>query len=151
MTAKRIIFLLFIVAVCDFGFSGEPQKLEQKNFKVCGVNLSLEIADNHSEREIGLMHRSSVPSGTGMIFVFEKEQILSFWMKNVPMDIDIGYFNKKGELVSSYTMKGTSPVVRVDQLPSYPSLKPAKYAVEAEAGFYSKKLTQNHCKLRPLP
>ena len=46
------------------------------------VKVVSEVADSQEEREYGFMNRKKIPDGTGMIFVFEKDQPLSFWMKN---------------------------------------------------------------------
>ena len=51
-----------------------------------------EIADDEHEREAGLMFRTSLPEGTGMLFVFPETQRLSFWMKNTPLPLDLLFF-----------------------------------------------------------
>jgi uncharacterized membrane protein (UPF0127 family) len=152
---EKVKFQIFISLIfsmsCSFVNSQpKPQVLSKKKFQVCGVSLDLEIADNNQSRSIGLMHRESVPKGTGMIFVFSKPEVLSFWMKNVPMDIDIGYFSESGRLLKFHTMKGTSPIQATERLPTYSSINPAKYAVEVEAGFYEKIKSPKDCELSPL-
>ena len=138
------------VAQMALSYADKAQKLKAKTFTVCGKKLSLEIARNESERSTGLMHRESVPKGSGMLFIFPEAIQLNFWMRNVPMDIDIGYFNAQGELLNSHTMSGTSPLMRDEMLPQYPSKGLAQFAVEAEAGFY-KNGKEKGCKLSPLP
>jgi len=44
------------------------------------------------------MHRESMPTGEGMLFVFEKPQLQKFWMKNTRIPLDIGYFSADGKL-----------------------------------------------------
>ncbi|MDR3019612.1 MAG: DUF192 domain-containing protein, partial [Treponema sp.] len=44
--------------------------------------VKAEIAKTQEERDQGLMHRKSLPDGEGMLFVFQRDQIMSFWMKN---------------------------------------------------------------------
>lgn len=128
-----------------------PQKLESKIFTVCDKKLSLEIAATQGSRAIGLMHREKgVPEGTGMIFVFEEDEVLQFWMRNVPFAIDIGYFDSKGQLVTSMTMAGTSSLQLDAALPRYSSVKPVRFAVEVTKGFYSKIKTKG-CQMSPLP
>ena len=51
-----------------------------------------EIADDEHERETGLMFRTNLPEGTGMLFVFPETQRLSFWMKNTPLPLDLLFF-----------------------------------------------------------
>ena len=140
--AKFSISLLFV----SMSFGAEPQSLKKEKYLVCGELLLLEVAQSEEQRNVGLMHRTQVPKGTGMLFIFEKEQPLSFWMKNVPMDIDIAYFDSKGSLLNFHTMKGTSPLMMDRYLQNYPSKAPAKFAVEVEKGFYSKVNTSS-CRL----
>ena len=82
------------------------QKLPVKNFSIKKssgeeVFLKLEVADTFETRQKGFMYRKSIPFGTGMLFVFEKDQILSFWMKNTPHPLSIAYINSKGKKIDT--------------------------------------------------
>ncbi len=150
MDSFRTLAWIAISTVALVAKAQEPQKLKQATYTVCGIALQLEEARSEGERAMGLMHRSGIAAGAGMLFVFERSQPLEFWMRNVPFDIDIGYFDKKGRLVKSHLMKGTSQVMTSESLPRYPSGKPAQFAVEVEPGFFSKNASKN-CKITPLP
>lgn len=91
--------------------------------------IDIEIADNYQERNQGMMHRSSMDFGKGMLFVFDYEEEQSFWMKNTRMSLDIIYVNANREIVSIY--KHTQPFSTT----SIPSIKPAQFVVETSAGF----------------
>ncbi|MCI6826331.1 MAG: DUF192 domain-containing protein, partial [Spirochaetia bacterium] len=85
------------------------QKLPVKNFSIKKssgeeVFLKLEVADTFETRQKGFMYRKSIPFGTGMLFVFEKDQILSFWMKNTPHPLSIAYINSKGRIIDIFDM-----------------------------------------------
>jgi uncharacterized membrane protein (UPF0127 family) len=126
-----------------------PQKLKSSEFTVCGQKLKLEVADNTESRTTGLMFRKSLGKGKGMLFVFSEPEKLSFWMKNVPFDIDIAFFSEKGKFLNALTMMGTSPVSKDDSLPRYASRGKALYAVEVEKGFF-KSISTKKCVLEPL-
>jgi uncharacterized membrane protein (UPF0127 family) len=51
--------------------------------------LTLETATTPQEQERGLMSRTSLPVHTGMLFVFDRDDPVSFWMKDtlVPLDM----------------------------------------------------------------
>ncbi len=53
------------------------------------AELTLEVARTEAQREYGLMKRTQIPPHTGMIFVFESDGQIAFWMKNtlVPLDM----------------------------------------------------------------
>ncbi len=94
------------------------------------IVIDVEVADDEEERRVGLMHRTSLQNGKGMVFIFNEPQDLSFWMKNTLISLDILYFDEVGNFVSRTTMSPcTTP-----QCPSYPSLGPARFALEVNAG-----------------
>ena len=98
------------------------------------LQLTVELADDPAEWEYGLMERTELPEGSGMLFVFGGEQPLEFWMKNTLVPLDVLFFDAAGLFLSSQTMEPCT----ADPCPLYPSSKPAKYALEVPAGFVEK-------------
>ena len=149
---KKILVAIYLGVFLPqaFALGDKAQNLTKKTFSVCGKKLNLEVAQKESERAMGLMHREAIPPGTGMIFVFNQPTQLNFWMRNVPFDIDIGYFDSKGRLLNALTMAGTSPLMKDEALPRYSSKGEALYAVEVVPGFY-KTGNLKKCRLSPLP
>ena len=71
-----------------------------------------------------------------MLFVFERESTLSFWMKNTLIPLSIAYINKDCTIVDIQQM---IPAVKGDLNPmTYPSKKPAIYALETNINWYKK-------------
>lgn len=89
--------------------------------------FTLEVAENDDDRARGLMHREWMPADHGMIFVFDREQRMGFWMKNTLIPLDILYVSETGRVVTIAQMKP------LDLNPA-PSRAPAKYAIELNAG-----------------
>lgn len=56
------------------------------------IAVVAEVADDEPEREVGLMYRTELVSGTGMIFLFPEAQQLGFWMKNTLIPLDLLFF-----------------------------------------------------------
>lgn len=91
--------------------------------------IDIEIADIESERTIGLMHRRSMPDTQGMLFIFDREEPRSFWMRNTLIGLDILYIKQDGtiESIAKYTVPKSEK--------SIPSRGPALYVLELIEGF----------------
>jgi uncharacterized membrane protein (UPF0127 family) len=96
-----------------------------------GRRFSVEIADTNETRTRGLMFRDALPDDQGMLFVFEREEPLAFWMRNTRIPLDIFYFDAARRLVS--VAKGVPPCT-TSTCPSYPSAAPARFTLELNAG-----------------
>lgn len=68
-----------------------------------GVDLRLEVADDSAERAVGLMGRTSVPPGTGMLFRYEAPVQARFYMFRVTVPLK-AVFVREGTVVSSVVM-----------------------------------------------
>lgn len=94
------------------------------------ARIRAEIADDNAARMTGLMNRTELDPGTGMLFVFETEERLNFWMKNTRLPLDILFFDGDGSFVSRTTM---DPCL-ADPCTLYPSAGPARFALEVNRG-----------------
>lgn len=95
------------------------------------VTVEAEIADTEESRQFGYMEREIIPEGTGMLFIFDKDQILSFWMKNTPHPLSIAYIDSKGKIRNIYDMTPFS-------LASVVSTVSVRYALEVPQGWFEK-------------
>ncbi len=100
------------------------------------VEVRVEIADNPAEQEKGLMDRTTMSEDRGMLFVFPDEKTRIFWMKNTLIPLSIAYMDSKGRIVDIQKMAAPDKTVPDDDLPRYISAKPARYALEANEGFF---------------
>lgn len=110
--------------------------------------LEVELAETSDQHERGLMFRDKMGENDGMLFIFKNEETRFFWMKNTLIDLSIGYFDKSGTLIDIQEMKSGKGVTNDMLLPSYPSAKPAKYALEMNKGWFDKNKVKLGTKLK---
>ena len=66
-----------------------------------------------------------------MLFVFSKDQVLSFWMRNTYLPLSIAYLDASGEIVDIQDMQPLDET-------AHPSAKPARYALEVNQGWFKR-------------
>ncbi len=106
---------------------------EVREALVAGRIFRLEVARTPSERASGLMERANLPQEDAMLFVFEAEEYRAFWMKNTLIPLDILFLDARGVVVDVQTMYPQIGAAD-DALKVYRSARPARYALEMNAG-----------------
>lgn len=129
---RRAFFLALCIPLVACTSRPSSQSIKLRSPEGKELILSVEIADEPHEQQRGLMFRDSLAEGTGMLFVFPKEEVLSFWMKNTRLALDIVFFDANGRFVSTLMME---PCSEGSPCPSYRSQAPAQYALEVPAGY----------------
>jgi len=99
---------------------------------VAGNPVRVRVSETLQERQRGLMFIESLPPDEGMLFVFEREQILSFWMKNTPLPLSVAFIDRKGRIVEIRRMEP------LNEETLHTSRRPALYALEMNAGWFEK-------------
>jgi len=101
----------------------------------------IELALTETEHQIGLMGRKTLEEDQGMLFVRDHEEIMSFWMKNTLVPLDIIFLDRNGIVVKIQQMPVEAPQrpgESLDEyhqrLPTFSSEKPAAFALELKGG-----------------
>jgi len=134
----RSIFILgFLFATLSVKAKDLNPEVEFKSseIQIGSKKITVELAETPAQHQKGLMYRETLEKDKGMLFIFDKEETLSFWMKNTYVDLSIAYINKKMKIVDIQEMKATSPL-EVSEPVTYPSKKPAMYALEMPKGWF---------------
>lgn len=62
------------------------------------VKFSVEYAVSAAEKAKGLMYRKTLPKKKGMLFIYQKPRLITMWMKNTPLSLDMFFINRKGRI-----------------------------------------------------
>ena len=89
-----------------------------------------QIALTPEELSQGLMFRNNLDKNHGMLFAFNYPKRMSFWMKNVPIPLDIGYFDSNGRLIEIHSLNP------YDEKPVFSKSETIQYALEMNEGWY---------------
>jgi len=95
------------------------------------ASVKAEIASTEEERAQGLMFRENLPDGEGMLFIFDRDQILSFWMKNTYIPLSIAYIAHDGRIIDIKNMYPN------DETP-VPSSRSVRYALEVPQNWFTR-------------
>ena len=133
MFNRRILFISLIFCIFALGASCRNSNLEKKTLTLCkadGTELSVkaELAVKPEDRNFGFMERKNIPDGTGMLFIFEYDQI---WMKNTPTPLSIAFITKDGKIKDIFDMQPFSTASKT-------STGYVRYALEVPQGWYKK-------------
>lgn len=94
--------------------------------------IDAQVAQSPQERQIGLMHRKSMPQHEGMLFVFEEVATQCFWMKNTLLPLTAAFVADDGSIVNLADMQPQSEA-------SHCSQKPVRYVLEMNQGWFAQK------------
>lgn len=88
LAIPALLFGLFGIGEADY-----------TSISVDDKTYSVLIADNPFEQMRGLMGRSSLGYDEGMLFIYEENRNVSFWMKNVSFPLDMIFLNQCGRVI----------------------------------------------------
>ena len=77
-----------------------PQALPTISVQAPRATLTLQVAKTDEQRERGLMDVTKLPTHTGMVFVFDQDAPVEFWMKNTLIPLDMVFIGGDGRVRS---------------------------------------------------
>ncbi len=92
--------------------------------------IQLEVASTVEQQSMGLMYRPALDANHGMLFPFSPPRPVSFWMKNVLIDLDM-VFLRNGQVVS---VSSNVPPCQADPCPVYGPKDPIDQVIELRGG-----------------
>lgn len=94
--------------------------------------IDAQVAQTGLQRQIGLMHRRSMPAHEGMLFVFEQPSTQCFWMRNTLIPLTAAFIADNGRIVNLADMEPLSEK-------SHCSAEPVRFVLEMNQGWFAKR------------
>ena len=143
---KTLTALLFALCFTGLALAQEtPQTQLQRITLSAGIQqMDIQLALTPEQHQIGLMYRTDMPQGEGMLFVFPNPSKQCFWMKNTLLPLTAAFVADDGSIVNLEDMKPQTT-------DSHCSLKPVRYVLEMNQGWFAKKGLKAGSKLAGRP
>jgi len=91
--------------------------------------IRAEVAADYATRMTGLMHRASMPSNAGMLFIFDEATTHCMWMKNTLLPLSVAFIDERGAIINVEDMEPQTE-------DSHCASRPARYALEMNRGWF---------------
>jgi uncharacterized membrane protein (UPF0127 family) len=124
---KLIAFIFGMVLSISAVLSCSDGLEERIKVVIGGESFRIEVARTEEQKRQGLMNRRSLGDREGMIFVYETDQHLAFWMKNTTIPLTMAFLSKDGQILQIEQLKPLS-------LKSVVSERAVRYGLELPAG-----------------
>ena len=127
-----ILSCYLVLSACSaLSLEFEEKDLSITNLDGKTIPIRVELARSIRELSKGYMGREHIPEGTGMLFIFKRDEKLSFWMKDTPTPLSIAFINSNGEIRE---IRNMTPFSRE----SVNSSEAVRYALEVPQGWFER-------------
>jgi len=133
LTVKKIKYLYFYVLFFLVVLGNPDTNAGNEKIKIIVADnpLLVEIADSRAERISGLQFRDNLPQEEGMLFVYDRNLVLTFWMKNTSIPLDLAYLDENGQIKDIFELDPFDETIIA-------SKEPVRYALEVNRGWFKK-------------
>lgn len=133
----KLFATLGACAILFFQFFHSPvlaakAKVTLQTQKGKSVVVNVELALTEPDRQKGLMFRKKMPETAGMLFVFDADDVKTFWMKNTLIPLDMIFIDKSLKIVG--IVENAEPQTLTPRYVATPS----RYVLEVNGGFSKK-------------
>jgi uncharacterized protein len=93
------------------------------------LRVEAEVVRTPEARTFGLMERRSLPAEHGMLFIFDRQEIQSFWMKNTYLPLDMIFIDESMKVVG--VVENAEPLTTTSRRVAAPS----RFVLEVNGGY----------------
>ena len=132
MTMMRTNAIKSLAVALLFWTAHACADLPQIVLRITRHELISEVARTDPDRMTGLMHRRMLPENRGMLFVFPDVAMHGMWMMNTYVPLSVAFLDREGRIINIEDMQPHTQN-------THAAAKPAKYALEANQGWFRKR------------
>jgi len=140
----RYIFVLLAPICSGYSLAQVNMGLPTIELKTGIYRIQAELADTPKSREVGLMNRTSMPTNSGMLFVFEQKAGHCFWMNNTKIPLSIAFIADDGKIVNIDEMQA-------ETTNNHCPIAPVRYALEMNRQWFSERVIVPGAVMTGLP
>jgi uncharacterized membrane protein (UPF0127 family) len=121
---RALVALVLVSGVLVAGAAGAQMPKSELSAGRAGEHrIVVEVAANDADLHQGLMYRSSLPAGDGMVFVYPTDIRICMWMKNTLIPLSVAFLDSEGRILNIEDMAPQTE-------DSHCAAKLARYALE---------------------
>ena len=132
---RPALYRLSLLAGMLFSLSASAE-MPRMELSVGFHRIEAEVAANQENRALGLMHRKSMGSNQGMLFVFPVAARHCMWMRNTLIPLAVAFLDDEGRIINVEEMKPQTEN-------NHCAAAPARFALEMNKGWFAAKGIQN--------
>ena len=109
--------------------AGSARADDRISIRVAGIPVLVRVSQRPEELD-GLKFTEVLAPDEGMVFVFEEQKILHFWMQDTPLPLSVAFIDRSGRIVDIQQMEP------LNEESIHTSRHQALYALEMNAGWF---------------
>ena len=110
----------------------ESPRVPKQKLVVGRDTVLVEVASSEEQRNVGLMFRTVMPEDEGMLFVFDRDDVYAFWMRNTELPLSIAFIERSGRIADIQDMAPH------DETSRHAPQVPVRYALEMNQGWFER-------------
>ena len=119
-----VLSLFLLLASCS-------PKMQTIALGIGNETFHVQVAKSPADQANGLMRRKHLPEDSGMLFVYDQDRRLTFWMKNTEIPLSIAFVSVEGRIMQIEDMEPFS-------LEPIRSQRSVRYALEVNRGAFDR-------------
>lgn len=130
MPLRMFFTTLLLLSALTQKIGACPFELPETTVSINAHRLVVELAETTQARACGLSNRTVLDKDHGMLFVYPRSELITFWMKDTRIPLSIAFLDDSGKIINIEIMAPDQTETR------YHSRLPALYALEVNQGWF---------------